>query len=80
MNTAYENLLDVGALIDYMLVVFYLGDMDGPIIAVAGWGPIRSSVKSTIASKSGYPTTTWASSWPTARPWPTRLAFAPTRF
>jgi hypothetical protein len=33
INSAYENLLDVDNLIDYMLVIFYTGNFDAPISA-----------------------------------------------
>jgi hypothetical protein len=35
-NPAYENLLDVDNLIDYMLVIFFTGNIDAPISAFIG--------------------------------------------
>jgi hypothetical protein len=35
-NPAYENLLDVDDLIDYMLVIFFTGNIDAPISAFLG--------------------------------------------
>jgi hypothetical protein len=35
-NPAYENLLDVDNLIDYMLVIFFTGNIDAPISAFLG--------------------------------------------
>ncbi len=35
-NPAYENLLDVDDLIDYMLVIFFTGNIDAPISAFIG--------------------------------------------
>ena len=35
-NPAYENLLDVGNLIDYMLVIFFTGNIDAPISEFIG--------------------------------------------
>ncbi len=36
VNPAYENLLDVDNLIDYMLVIFFTGNIDAPISAFLG--------------------------------------------
>ena len=36
VNSAYENLLDVPSLIDYMLVILYGGNIDAPISAFLG--------------------------------------------
>jgi hypothetical protein len=35
-NPAYENLLDVDNLIDYMLIIFFTGNLDAPITAFIG--------------------------------------------
>src|SRR5262249_805749 len=35
-NPAYENLLDVDNLIDYMLIIFFTGNIDAPVSAFIG--------------------------------------------
>src|SRR5204863_3396333 len=40
-NAAYENLLDVTNLVDYMLTIIYTGNIDGPFYdGMGGTGPI----------------------------------------
>ena len=51
VNPAYENLLDVDNLIDYMLVIFYTGNFDAPLSGFLGntnpnnWYGIRSRTR-----------------------------------